>query len=128
MTQFWDGKSAEEWEEIWRLERLREDQMLAFDDEIGGAITKKALAAKFGLKPTRVGLLIRRRAEARERAALLAKIERLETTAHITARASAFTAICERLWMELGWLATELEKRRGAESVSESDPSFQQAG
>jgi hypothetical protein len=109
---FWGGKSEEEWQEIWRQERLREDAMLAFHDEVGGRITKKALAAKFNLKPTRVGLLIRRREEARERARMLDEIERLKTTAHITARATTFTAIAERLWMELGWLATELEKRR----------------
>jgi hypothetical protein len=115
---YWGGKSEEEWDEFWRQERLREDAMLAFHDEIGGRITQKALAAKFGLKPTRVSLLIRRRTMAREREALLAKIERLETTAHIPARASTFTAVAERLWMELEWLATELEKRRPVDNQS----------
>jgi hypothetical protein len=111
MTDWWSGKSRAEWEEIWRLERLREDAMLAFWDEVGGRITKKALAEKFNLTPTRTQHLIRRREEARERARMLAEIERLKTTAHITAKASTFTAIAERLWMTLGWLATELEKR-----------------
>jgi hypothetical protein len=92
-----------EWEEIWRLERLREDQMLAFHDEVGG-LTKKALAEKFNLRPQRVGHLIRRRDEDRERQRMRDEIERL--------KANTFTAIAERLWMELGWLAMELEKRR----------------
>jgi hypothetical protein len=98
--------------EIWRQERLREDAMLAFWDEVGGRITKKALAAKFNLTPTRVSLLVRRHVEAQERKRMLAEIERLKTSAHINARASTFTAIAERLWMDLGWLAMELEKRR----------------
>jgi hypothetical protein len=110
-VNWWDG-TREEIDEYFRQERAREDAMLAFWDEVGGRITKKALAAKFNLKPTRVGLLIRRREEAREREALHAKIERLEEGAHIAARAGTFTAIAERLWMTLGWLATELEKRR----------------
>jgi|HubBroStandDraft_6_1064221.scaffolds.fasta_scaffold94992_4 hypothetical protein len=110
MRFVWE-KSDEEWEEIWRQERLREDEMLAFCDQVGGRITKKALAAKFNLKPTRVGLLIRRRDEARERARMLDEIERLKGE-RLKARATTFTAIAERLWMELGWLATELEKRR----------------
>jgi hypothetical protein len=93
-----------EWEEIWRQERLREDEMLAFCDEVGDRITKKALAEKFNLKPTRVGHLIRRRDDARERQRMRDEIERL--------KANTFTAIAERLWMELGWLAMELEKRR----------------
>jgi hypothetical protein len=105
-VSFWGGKSDEEWEEIWRLERLREDEMLAFHDEVGGRITRKALAAKFDLKPTRVSHLVRRHVEARERARMLDEIERL--------KANTFTAIAERLWLDLGWLATELEKRRGA--------------
>jgi hypothetical protein len=108
-VSFWGGKSEEEWQGIWRKERLREDEMLAFHDEVGGRITKKALAEKFNLKPTRVGLLVRRRVEARERERMLVEIERLE--------ANTFTAIAERLWVELGWLATELEKRRAAPTV-----------
>jgi hypothetical protein len=108
----WGGKSDEEWAEIWRLERLREDAMLAFHNEVGDAITKKALAAKFNLKPTRVGLLIRRQVEARERARMLGEIARLK--AALPSRNSTFTAIAERLWMELGWLAAEIEKRREA--------------
>jgi hypothetical protein len=104
MTGLWGGKSEEEWREIWRLERLREDQMLAFRDAVGGRITKKALAGKFDLKPTRVGNLVRRHVEAQERGRLFAEIEAL--------KADSFTAMAERLWMELGWLAAELEKRR----------------
>lgn len=100
----WGGKSEEEWSEIWHQERLRENEMLAFHDEVGGQITKKALAEKFNLKPTRVGLLVRHHVEAHERERMLVEIERL--------KADTFTAIAERLWMELGWLATELEKRR----------------
>jgi hypothetical protein len=101
---YWGGKSQEEWDQIWRLERLREDEMLAFHDQVGGQITKKALAEKFDLKPTRVGLLIRRRDEAREREHTRVEIERL--------KANGFTEIAEQLWMTLGWLAAELEKRR----------------
>lgn len=108
---WWDKPEAE-WAEIWRQERLREDEALAYWDQIGGAITKKSLAAKFNLKPTRLGLLIREREARRERARMLGEIERLKTSAHINARASTFTAIAERLWMDLGWLAMELEKRR----------------
>lgn len=104
----WGGKSEAEWEEIWRQERLREDKMLAFHDEVGDRMTKKALAAKFNLKPTRVGLLVRRRDEARERERMRVEIERLR----LKATANSFTAVAERLWMVLGWLATELEKRR----------------
>lgn len=100
----WNGKSWEEWAEIWSQERLREDEMLAFHDEVGGQITKKALAEKFDLKPTRVSLLVRRHVEARERERMLVEIEQL--------KADTFAAIAERLWMELGWLAAELEKRR----------------
>jgi|HubBroStandDraft_6_1064221.scaffolds.fasta_scaffold199721_3 hypothetical protein len=111
MTDGWNGKSRAEWEEIWRLERLREHAMLAFWDEVGGRITKKALAEKFNLTPTRVGLLVRQVEARRERGRMLDEIERLKTSAHIPARASTFTAIAERLWMDLGWLATELEKR-----------------
>lgn len=102
----------EEWNEIWRQERLREDAMLAFHDEVGDRITRKALADKFDLKPTRVTLLIRRRREERKLAQLFAKIEQLETSQQISAKTSTFTAIAERLWMDLGWLAMELEKRR----------------
>ena len=105
---FWGGKSQEEWDEIWRQERLREDEMLAFHDAVGDRMTKKALAAKFNLKPTRVGLLIRRQDEARERARMIAELERLR----LKATARTFTAIAERLWMTLGWLATEIEERR----------------
>jgi hypothetical protein len=104
MIELWDGKSLKEWQEIKRQERLREDEMLAFHDEVGGRITKKALAEKFNLKPTRVGLLVRRHVEDQERERTLVEIEWL--------KADTFTAIAERLWMELGWLATELEKRR----------------
>ena len=103
-VSFWGGKSDEEWQEIWRLERLREDEMLAFHDEVGGQITKKALAEKFNLRRGRVGILIRRRVEAQERHRMFVEIEQL--------KANTFTAIAERLWMDLGWLATELEKRR----------------
>jgi hypothetical protein len=102
----WGGKSGEEWREFWRLERLREDAMLAFHDEVGGRIAKKALAERFGLKPTRVGFLVRRREEARERERMLVGIKRL--------KADTFILMAERLWMDLGWLATELEKRRAA--------------
>jgi hypothetical protein len=100
---FWGGKSLEEWEETWRLERLREDEMLAFVDEVGG-LTQKALAAKFNLRPGRVSLLVRRHVEAQERERMLDEIKRL--------KANTFTAIAEKLWMDLGWLAMELEKRR----------------
>lgn len=105
---FWDGKSDEEWQEIWRLEQLREDEMLAFWDEVGGGITKKALAAKFNFKPTRVSHLIRRREDARERERMYDEIARLR----LKANAGVFTAMAERLWMDLGWLAAELEKRQ----------------
>jgi hypothetical protein len=107
-------ESEEEREEIWRLERLRVDEMLAFHDEVCGRITKKALAEKFNLRPGRVCLLIRRQNEARVRERLLeerelrnAEIERLKA-------AATFTGLAERLWMTLGWLATALEERRGA--------------
>jgi hypothetical protein len=105
-VSFWGGKSEEEWREIWRQERLREDGMLAFYDEVGGRITRKALAGKFSLRPGRVGLLVRRHDEDRERERMLVEIRRL--------RANDFASTAERLWMELGWLATELEKRRAA--------------
>jgi hypothetical protein len=107
-VSFWGGKSDAEWQEIWRQERLREDAMLAFHDEIGGRMTKKALAAKFNLTPTRVSILVRRHVEALERGRMQAKIARLEENE----RLSAFAAIAERLWMDLGWLVMELEKRR----------------
>jgi len=68
----------EEWREIWRKERLREDKMLDFHDQVGDRMTKKALAAKFNLKPTRVSLLVRRHDEARERQRMLAEIEQLK--------------------------------------------------
>ena len=106
--KFWDGKSEAEWSEIWRLERLREDEMLACWDEVGGRITGKALAEKFNLKVGRVNRLIRARREARERERLWAELEQLR----LKATANTFTSIAERLWMDLGWLATELEKRR----------------
>jgi uncharacterized protein (UPF0335 family) len=100
---FWDGKSKEEWREIWRLERIREDEMLAFCDEVD-SITHKALAEKFDLKPARVGWLIRRRDASRRSERLHLEIKRLKE--------NDFTTMAEKLWMELGWLATELEKRR----------------
>ena len=107
-ADFWYGKSRGEWLEIWRLERLREDEMLAFHDEViagGGRITKKALAEKFNLTRPRTQHLVRRHVEARERKRMHAEIERLKAGA-------TFTGIAERLWMTLGGLATELEKRR----------------
>ena len=55
----------------WRLERLREDEMLAFHDAVGGGITQKALAKKFNLKPSRVSLLVRRHIEAQQRERML---------------------------------------------------------
>jgi hypothetical protein len=103
-VSFWGGKSDEEWAEYWRRERLREDEMLAFYDEVGGRITNKALAEKFDLKPVRVGVLIRRHVEFQHRERMAAEIKHL--------KARGFTEIAEELWMELGWLATELEKRR----------------
>lgn len=99
----WLGKTNEEWLEIWRQERLRENEMLDFRDSFNGHITNKALAEKFNLKPTRVGLLIRREARAREEARMFDEIERL--------KANTFTAMAEKLWIELEWLATELERR-----------------
>jgi hypothetical protein len=102
--EYWDGKSLEEWREIWRLELLREDEMLAFYDEVGGQITRKALAEKFNLRPARVGLLIRRRVDDRERMRIHAEIERFR-------EAADFTGLAEKLWMTLGWLATALEER-----------------
>jgi hypothetical protein len=98
--------------EEYRRQWAREDQALAFWDEVDGRITGKALAAKFNLKASRLCMLLRRHRERRERGRLLDKIERLEAGAHIAARAGTFTAVAERLWMELGWLATELENRR----------------
>jgi len=95
-----NGKSEEEWAEIWRQERLREDEMLAFYDEAPWRLTKKELAKKFNLRPTRVSLLTRRRDERRHRERMAAALEMM-----------SFTATAERLWMDLGWLATELEKR-----------------
>ena len=95
-----NGKSEEEWAEIWRQERLREDEMLAFYDEAPWRLTKKELAKKFNLRPTRVSLLTRRRDEQRHRERMAAALEMM-----------SFTATAERLWMDLGWLATELEKR-----------------
>jgi len=107
-VSLWYGKTDAEWREIWRQERLREDDALAYYDEVGGQITGKALAQKFDLGVGRVNRLLRRRREGRERALLFDKIERFEQE-----RASnAFASVAERLWMDLGWLATELEKRR----------------
>jgi hypothetical protein len=114
-ADFWYGKSRAEWEEIWRLERLREDEMLAFYDEViagGGRITKKALAEKFNLTRTRTQHLIRRRVEARERARMFDERERMHAEIERLKEAPTFTGIAERLWMTLGWLAAELEKRR----------------
>jgi hypothetical protein len=107
---YW-SETEEQMLERWRLERLRENAMLAFHDEIGGGMTGKALALKFDLRPGRVCKLLRERRESREREALHVKIERLEAGAHIAARAGTFTAIAERLWMDLGWLASSLENR-----------------
>ena len=101
---FGGGKSEAEWAEIWRREREREEEMLVFYDEVGGRITKKALAEKFNLKPTRVGLLVRRHVEACERGRMLVELERL--------RGDTFTAMAERLCLDLEWLATELERRK----------------
>ena len=114
-ADFWYGKSRAEWEEIWRLERLREDEMLAFYDGVvagGGRITKKALAEKFNLTRTRTQHLIRRRVEACERKRMFDERERMHAEIERLKAAAAFTGIAERLWMTLGWLAMELEKRR----------------
>lgn len=116
MTDWWSGKSRAEWEEIWRLERQREDAMLAFWDEVGGRITKKALAEKFNLTRTRTQLLIRRRLEARERERLRVERERMHAEIERLKAAATFTGIAERLWMTLGWLAMELEARRTADN------------
>lgn len=112
MSDFWCGKSRAEWEEIWRLERLREDAMLAYYDEVGGRITKKALAEKFNLTRTRTQLLIRRLVEARERGRLRDERDRMHAEIERLKASAAFTVMAERLWMTLGWLATELETRR----------------
>ena len=109
-----EGKSREEWDEIWRRERLREDEMLDFWDEVGGEITGKALAEKFDLKVGRVNRLIRSRRESREREQLFVKIEQLEQ--------ETFTSLAERLWMDLGWLATELERRKKAPQGERTNP------
>jgi hypothetical protein len=92
--------------EIWRQERVREDKMLAFSDGIDYPITNKALAEKFDLKPTRVGLLLHRRREAR-------KLERMRAEIQQLRESNDFTAMAEKLWMELGWIADKLEQRRG---------------
>jgi len=91
--------------EVWRLERIREDKMLAFSDGIDYPITNKALAEKFDLRPVRVGLLLRQRREAR-------KLERMQTEIK-QLREVNFTTMAEKLWMELEWIATKLEQRRG---------------
>lgn len=104
----WDGyggKSLEEWQEIWRQERLREDEMLVFYDHHDSPITGKALAEIFNLTPARVNLLIRRRREARERERMANELEQL--------KADTFTAMAERLWMDLGWLVMALENTKG---------------
>jgi hypothetical protein len=96
----------EYWErlrETWRLERLREDEMLAFYDQIEGKMTRKALAEKFNLKTTRVCLLVRNHLAYQERGRLQDEIEQL--------KANTFVSLAERLWMTLGWLAQELEER-----------------
>ena len=112
---FWEEKSRGEWLEIWRQERLREDEMLAFYDKVvagGGRITKKALAEKFNLSRTRTQHLIRRHDEARERARMFDERERMHAEIERLKAGATFTGIAERLWMTLGWLATELEKKR----------------
>jgi len=90
---------------VWRLERIREDEMLAFSDGVDYPITNKALAEKFDLRPGRVGILLRQRREAR-------KLERMQTEIK-QLREVNFTAMAEKLWMELEWIATKLEQRRG---------------
>jgi hypothetical protein len=94
----------ERWLDIWREEQLREKEMLVFYDAVNGRITKKALAEKFNLRPVRVGLLVRRHEERLDHERMLAEIERL--------RANTFTSMAEKLWIELGWLRLELERRR----------------
>jgi len=90
---------------VWRLERIREDEMLAFSDGVDYPITNKALAEKFDLRPGRVGILLRQRREAR-------KLERMQTEIK-QLREVNFTTMAEKLWMELEWIATKLEQRRG---------------
>ena len=90
---------------VWRLERIREDEMLAFSDGVDYPITNKALAEKFDLRPGRVGILLRQRREAR-------KLERMQTEIK-QLREANFTTMAEKLWMELEWIATKLEQRRG---------------
>ena len=119
----WDGKSKEEWREIWRLERLREDEMLAFHDEVGGKITGKALAEKFNLSPSRVCKRLRRRREEQERGRMANERERLHAEIERLKASAAFTAIAERLWMDLEWLATELESSKsGSDQASNPSP------
>jgi hypothetical protein len=114
-VNLWCGKTDAEWREIWRLERLREDDMLVYHDEVGGQITGKALAEKFNLRVGRVRHLIRRRREDRERERLSAELEQFKT--------DSFTSIAERLWMDLGWLATELEKQAATAASASTPPS-----
>jgi hypothetical protein len=97
--------------EIWRLERQREDEMLAFYDQCEEPVTRKALAAKFDLKPTRVCLLVRRHVEAQERERLAVERVRMEAELEGLKGEGAFTRLAEDLWMTLGWLAQELEER-----------------
>jgi hypothetical protein len=82
---------------------VREDAMLDYYDKVCGQITGKALAKQFNLSYTRANLLIRRHVAKREREWLHAKIEQLE--------ANTFESFAERLWMDLEWLATKLERR-----------------
>jgi hypothetical protein len=114
VSHWWDG-TREEIDEYFRQQWEREAQLLAFFDEVGGRMTRKALAAKFNLKPGRVCMLVRRHVEQQERAQLHAKVERLE-------QERTFTSIAERLWMDLGWLATELEKRATTSAAASSRP------
>jgi hypothetical protein len=101
----------EGWREHWDQERLREEAMLAFHDEVGGKITRKALAEKFDLSPTRVCLLVRRHVEALELGRMHAELRQRNAEIERLKASAAFTAVAERLWMDLGWLAMELESR-----------------
>jgi uncharacterized protein (UPF0335 family) len=100
--------------EIWRQERLREDEMLAFYDQCKEPITRKALAEKFDLKATRVCLLVRRHVEYQERERLAVERVHMEAELEGLKGGAAFTRLAEGLWMTLGWLAQELEERSHA--------------
>jgi len=101
----------------WAAENDRAQQLRAHFKEFGG--TGKELSAKFNLKLSKVyrvtGAVRKEREqerEQREQAALYDSLRQKTEEIERMVTGRNFTAVAERLWMDLAWLRMALEQRK----------------